>query len=171
MERAAETAYEVGPPQLAEAERLGELHVAVWRDAYAGLLPQHVLDALDPAARAERWRAIAARVDPDGRDGAVRWLVARWSGSPVGMIGVGAPRDDDPPAPRELWVLNVAREHRGRGAAQALMASGLPPGPAYLWVLAGNARAIDFYAKHGFRLDGTEKYDAAQEGVDLRMVR
>ena len=40
---------------------------------------------------------------------------------------------------------------------------------AYLWVLANNERAIGFYERQGFRLDGTE--DEHDEGRHVRMVR
>ena len=97
--------------------------------------------------------------------------MARYAGSPVGMICVGAPRDPNPPAPVQLWSLNVAVAHRGRGAADALLAVGLLPGPAYLWVLRGNARAIAFYRRHGFALDGAQLFDPTYDVVDLRMTR
>ncbi|QQS02482.1 MAG: GNAT family N-acetyltransferase [Austwickia sp.] len=171
MEAQLRTAYEVSPPRVAEAAALGELHVAVWRAAYSGLLLQRHLDALDPAERAEQWRTAAARVDRDGWDGPLRCLVARYAERPVGMICVGAPRDADPPAPVQLWSLNVASAHHGRGAAQALMAAALPDGPAYLWVLTGNERAMAFYRKYGFALDGVEQADPAYDAVDLRMTR
>lgn len=172
--------YDVGPPRLDEAAALGELHVAVWRDAYAGLMARRHLDALDPAARAGLWRAVAeavdetgwaASVDDTGRATGYRALVARHGGRLVGMITVGTPHDAEPPAPVELWSLNVAAEHHGRGVARALVVAALPEGPAYLWVLRGNARAIAFYAKWGFALDGTEKYDPTYDVVDLRMTR
>ncbi len=40
---------------------------------------------------------------------------------------------------------------------------------AYLWVLDGNERAIEFYERQGFRFDGTSKVEPV--GVERRMVR
>lgn len=42
--------------------------------------------------------------------------------------------------------------------------------PAFLWVLDGNQRAIAFYRRHGFELDGVTKMDPVA-GLELRMVR
>jgi ribosomal protein S18 acetylase RimI-like enzyme len=40
---------------------------------------------------------------------------------------------------------------------------------AYLWVVEGNQRALGFYERQGFRVDGTTKEEP--EGLHLRMVR
>lgn len=166
---------ELGPARVAEAAALGRLHVAIWRQAYAGLMRREHLDALDQVAFADRWRRIAERADADGWEdgvrGGVRTLVARVAGEPVGMITVGPARDDDAPAPTQLWALNVAAAWHGRGIAPSLVAAALPKGPAYLWVLRGNARAVAFYRRWGFELDGTTKDDPGYAVVDLRMTR
>ncbi|MGH6913604.1 MAG: hypothetical protein ACREH3_07840, partial [Geminicoccales bacterium] len=47
---AIEMAWPEDPPQIAAA------HVAAWRETYVGLVPQQVLDGLDPAARERTWR-------------------------------------------------------------------------------------------------------------------
>ncbi len=161
--------YELGPLRVDEADALGALHVAVWRSAYAGLMPADYLDALDPAERAAQWRDVARRADAHGWAGGVRALVARSEGRPVGMLAGGTPHDADPPAPYELWSLNVDPAFHGRGVAQALTAAALPDGPAYLWVLRGNARAIAFYRRLGFDLDGATRADP--HGVEERMTR
>ena len=43
-----------------DAEPLGAMHVQAWRETYVGLVPQHVLDDLDPVARARMWRRRSA---------------------------------------------------------------------------------------------------------------
>lgn len=48
----------------------------------------------------------------------------------------------------------------------------MPDGPAELWVLEGNARALAFYARNGFVVDGERKPTGFDTGGDeLHMVR
>lgn len=42
---------------------------------------------------------------------------------------------------------------------------------AYLWALASNHRAVAFYRKLGFGLDGVNRYDPDWRRNDLRMCR
>ena len=57
----------------------------------------------------------------------------------------------------------------GTGVGYALFETAIGDRAAYLWVLANNERAIRFYERQGFRLDGTE--DEHDEGLHVRMVR
>ena len=57
----------------------------------------------------------------------------------------------------------------GTGVGYALFEAAVGDRAAYLWVLAANERAIRFYERQGFRLDGTE--DEQDEGLHVRMVR
>lgn len=146
-----------------DAEALTDLHLDVWDDAYTGLMPQEVLDARrrGRAAAVERRRAWLAE------DPAV-WLAVD-DGRLVGFANAGAPRDADPPAPEELKALYVRASHWSTGLGRRLLTTVLGERPAYLWVLAGNARATRFYERAGFSADGVEV--AEPEGVHVRMVR
>ncbi|MDB5680997.1 MAG: family N-acetyltransferase, partial [Sphingomonas bacterium] len=46
----------VRPARLSDSGRIGEIHVAAWREAYADLMPPARLAALDVAERAAMWR-------------------------------------------------------------------------------------------------------------------
>ncbi|UIJ34698.1 GNAT family N-acetyltransferase [Allobranchiibius sp. GilTou73] len=168
-------AYDVRPPSIADAAELARLHVRVWQEAYRGLLSQDYLDAMEPSGRREEvWRA---RVEPftmgsPATDGQVLQVAAeRPGGAVVGFCQSGPARDDDPPQPYQLWALNVLAAHHGSGVAQRLVAATVGDRPAYLWVLTGNERAIAFYRKLGFELDGATLHDERLDCVDLRMVR
>jgi len=149
-----------------DARSLTDLHLDVWDEAYAGLLPRQVLDArrADPEARFERWRRNLAErttwvLDDPARPGRL-----------LGFSTGGERRDDDATLPeRELWACYVRAEIYDTGAGHALLVAAIGDEPAYLWVLDGNKRAIRFYEKHGFALDGATK--AAFERRELRMVR
>lgn len=169
-------AYGVRPPRLEDADELGSLHVGIWREAYAGLIADEVLADLDPLQRADRWRTIISSPTGrlDGKEGSRALNVVAVhhdTGALVGFASAGPCRDDPPRTERELWALYLLREHRGSGVADLLLAAVLPPGPATLWVLAGNDRAIGYYRKQGFELDGAREHDERHGSDDLRMVR
>ncbi|NLF05794.1 MAG: GNAT family N-acetyltransferase [Actinomycetales bacterium] len=100
-----------------------------------------------------------------------RVAIAQHDDGLVGFISVGPARDDDPPTDTQLWAINVVAEHYGTGVAQLLLDRVLGDGPAYLWVAEGNDRAIRFYERNHFRLDGGRATDRQDGLVELRMVR
>jgi GNAT superfamily N-acetyltransferase len=147
----------------ADAEPLAALHVDVWDDAYTGLMPQGILDDRREkvAERVERWREILQRPEPT-------W-VAEDSDGFVGFVSVGPARDNDLEEMLELYALYVRAAYWSTGVGYALFEVAVGDRAAYLWVLAANERAIAFYERQGFRLDGTE--DEQDEGLHVRMVR
>ena len=146
-----------------DAEPLAHLHLDVWDDAYTGLMPQGILDDRRErvAERVERWRGILEQDQPP--------LVAFGPEGPIGFASAGAGRDNDVAIELELWSLYVRAGWWGRGVGHALFEEAVGDRAAYLWVLAGNDRAIHFYERHGFRLDGAD--DQHDEGRHVRMVR
>jgi len=152
-----------GTPE--DAETMGHLHLDVWDDAYTGLMPQGILDERRDkvAERVERWRDILGQERPT-------W-VAEDSDGLVGFSGAGPGRDNDLDLDLdlELYALYVRAAYYGTGVGYALFERAVGDRACYLWVLAGNDRAIRFYERQGFRLDGTE--DEHDEGLHVRMVR
>lgn len=157
----------ITPPTVADAEALTDLHLDVWEEAYAGLMPPSVF-AERRVRRAERvlsWRGIIASGSSDN-------LLA-WNddGRLLGFSSTGPGRDDPAEGlpPLELMALYVRAEVYGSGVGHALCEAALGPAPAYLWVLDGNERAIRFYERQGFRPDGVTKREDV--GLERRMVR
>jgi GNAT superfamily N-acetyltransferase len=146
-----------------DAEALAHLHLDVWDDAYTGLMPQSILDDRRDkvAERVERWREILSSHD--------RTLLAVGPNGLVGFASAGPGRDNDVDTDLELQALYVRKALWGTGVGYVLFETALGDRAAYLWVLAGNDRAIRFYERQGFRLDGTE--DEHDEGLHVRMVR
>ena len=150
------------PARLDDADAIGDIHVRTWKVAYAGILPDGLLDALDPTIQAARWsRAI--------RSGArTRLLVAERDGRIVGFAAYGPHREPDLGAEAgELYAIYVAPEAWGTGAGRALIravADGLRAAGhrvGILKVLDANARARAFYEREGWAFDRvTEPYDA-----------
>lgn len=164
--------YRIRRLQIADAEELGELHVAVWRQAYVGMMSEQALAAMDPVSRGEGWRRRAESDQADEADGR-RTRIAEHlpSGSLAGFALVGAARDDDAPVPVQLWAINVLARHHGSGVADLLLAETLGDRAAYLWVVEQNARAQAFYRRHGFQADGGRLRDDELAADEVRMVR
>jgi GNAT superfamily N-acetyltransferase len=153
-------------PTVGDLEEMGRVHVQVWREAYAGLLPDDHLASLDPTVGPTRWRE---RVE---RPGGVDWWLARDDeGGIVGLATAGPGRDDDAPVPLELYAINVLRRAHGTGLADDLMAVTVGDRAAYLWVLDGNDRAQAFYRRHGFADDGGRRPEPDTGVAEIRMSR
>ena len=146
-----------------DAEPLAHLHVDVWDDAYTGLMPQGILDDRREkvAERVDKWRVILG-----GRDSI--WVAEDTEGL-IGFASTGPARDNDMDDTLELYSLYVRAAYWGTGVGYALFEVAVGDHAAYLWVLADNERAIAFYERQGFRLDGT--LDEQDEGRHVRMVR
>jgi ribosomal protein S18 acetylase RimI-like enzyme len=134
-----------------DAAAIAAVHVAAWREAYEGLLPERVLGALSVEDRSRRWRRIMAEPDP-AMESAV--FVAVVSAQVAGFGSCGRQRDAALAAAGfegEFSALYLLAAHHGQGLGRLLMgamardlaARGLCG--AALWVLRENLRARRFY--------------------------
>lgn len=164
------TAVRIRPGTREDARAIAEVHVASWRDAYRGLLPDGFLDRLSVD---EREAQRAEGFDDPGSPFSV--LVAEDAGSVVGFVAYGPSRDDDATEETgEVPAIYVEPGVVGTGVGRALFAAateGLRERGyrrATLWVLEANERARRFYEKAGWRWDGTvsrHDFDCANEPV------
>jgi GNAT superfamily N-acetyltransferase len=148
-----------------DAVGIAHLHVDVWEDAYAGVIPASVFERRRSTIteRIGSWRDQLT-------DSSARTTVAEAASGLVGFANVGPARaDDDVNVDEELRALYVRASRWGTGVGRALLTAALAERAAYLWVLRGNDRAISFYQKHGFVDDGATRSD--EYGTQLRMVR
>jgi ribosomal protein S18 acetylase RimI-like enzyme len=168
-----------GPPGLVraavpeDADAIAAVQVATWRDAYAGLMPGEILDALDVGQRAGTWRGILA-APPDG----VFALVFERHGQVRGFVSAGPHRGGH--ARGEVFAIYVDPSCQGQGAGRRLLeAAGRRLAEAgfaeaSLWVLATNRAARGFYESQGWRADGAEQpwtYHGVGEGLtEVRYV-
>lgn len=157
----------VRPANLADADEVIRINVRTWQQAYAGIVPDDVLAALD------------GRIDERVRQARERWsspeprqyhtLVAcpepDAGRRPIGFATYGPYREDqDPehpdPAVGEVLAIYVDPAHQGRGAGRALMDGAVAAlraagaGEVRLWVLEDNAPSRRFYERYGFVADG-----------------
>lgn len=152
---------------------LAELHVAAWRAAYKGLMPQELLDALRVAEREKMWQNAL-------RQPGEEVFVYEREGRLLAFGSLGRQRDADKGADsKELLTLYALPEVWGQGVGKALWLRMLKSLQAQhlrevtLWVLKGNERGISFYEKAGFAPDGKEKLESwhGHELCELRYVK
>lgn len=159
-------AWTIEEPTVADADELGRVHVAIWQQAYAGLMPPEYLDGLDADEFATSWRE---RLE-DPFPGTLR-LVVRDDEGIIGFSTAGPPRIDDAPADLELYAINLLPRAHGTGVADDLLEATIGDRAAYLWVIEGNERAISYYRKRGFADDGGRAVDKESGANEIRMVR
>jgi len=153
-----------------DAQPIAAVHVATWRDAYAGLLPDELLAGLDSSEWAERWRGRLA-----APAGGVFTLVFGADGRVRGFASGGPSRDEFNGG--EVHAIYVDPGCQGRGAGRRLLAAATRLladagfAGASLWVLSGNHPARGFYESQGWHRDGTEHQWTPSDGVSVPEVR
>lgn len=159
--------------RIEDTREIARVHVDSWRETYAGVVSERYFTEEAFERRAAFWSRYLA-LDP--RPG--RFSVATQGERIIGFatsgdsVGPHAERGYAAVRPLTLFSIYVLAHAHGTGAGQALHDAVLDQAPAQLWVLKGNGRAMAFYERNGFRLDGVEYTDPADPNlIELRMVR
>ncbi|MBR0668677.1 GNAT family N-acetyltransferase [Roseomonas hellenica] len=156
------------PPRIraaipADAAAIAAVHVAAWRESYAGLMPDAVLAGLSVARRTGIWDGILSRPEEVG---SIATFVAERENGMLGFASCGVQRT---PALREqgctaeIGAIYILRDAQRRGLGVALMAALaralLQRGhqAASLWVLERNAPARRFYERLGGEVIGRKE--------------
>jgi GNAT superfamily N-acetyltransferase len=156
-----------------DAGRIAEVNVRSWRAAYAGIVPDAVLDGMEIEPRRLTWLGRIADL------GQRSLFVGELDGRVEGYALSGPARDHDlPELAGEVYAIYVDPPAQGRGLGRALLdaasaelrAAGFEP--LVLWVLTANAQGRGFYQACGWRPDGeTRPIDFDGTPVDeLRYV-
>ncbi|RVT95669.1 GNAT family N-acetyltransferase [Rhodovarius crocodyli] len=138
-----------------DAEALGILHVAAWRETYAGLLPDALLAGLSARQRGAMWAGMLG--DPAAHN-MIEAFVAEDAGALVGFASWCRQRDvglRQLGFGGEIGAIYLLRSHQAQGLGRALMrllaqamaARAIPA--AALWVLRENTGARAFYETLG----------------------
>lgn len=137
-----------------DARAVAEVHVASWRWAYRGLLPDDLLDGLSVGDREADWASWLA-------DPALDVVVAERSSRIVGFASGSASRDADALlGTGEVLTLYVTLDAAGTGMGRLLLGAVVAAmrdrgfHRATLWVLEANDRARRFYERAGWTWDG-----------------
>ncbi|HYS98916.1 MAG TPA: GNAT family N-acetyltransferase [Candidatus Dormibacteraeota bacterium] len=134
--------------EVEDATAIARVHVATWRTAYHGLLPDDFLDSLSEDRYEERWRRTIA----DQGSGV---YVAEDGHEVVAFASGGRERAGEDGFAGELYAIYVMRESQGRGHGRALVRAvttglremGLTN--MIVWVLRDNPAARRFYERLG----------------------
>lgn len=155
-----------------DAPAVAAVHLATWRHAYRGQLPDAFLDGLS----LESWTESRRRMLEQPTDG-TRTRTLRVAGELAGFAAFGPARDADlPPEAGEVYAIYLHPSYWDRrlglrlfeDAVELLVSGGREP--CVLWVLETNARARRFYERSGWRPDGARK-DEQRPGATFREVR
>ncbi|MFN2645484.1 MAG: N-acetyltransferase family protein [Burkholderiales bacterium] len=144
----------------ADAHAIAEVHVAAWRSAYRGLLPDAVIAALTVEERRAFWKDMLAKT------AASKVAVGESDGAIAAFCSYGPTRDADDPEAAEIYALYVHPAMWRQGCGRALCehawreAARREHTAITLWVMKGNDRALRFYEHIGFAADGAQRTDA-----------
>jgi ribosomal protein S18 acetylase RimI-like enzyme len=139
-----------------DVERVAEIHVSAWRNAFFGILSNDFLfNRLRVQSRVEIYRKSLISKETETYvfdDGMIK-----------AFMTIGRCRDDDKPDSFELWGLYVDPfwQHSGIGKLMSQFceqeAISRKYDDIYLWVLEPNLTARNFYRKMGYIPDGSMK--------------
>jgi ribosomal protein S18 acetylase RimI-like enzyme len=154
----------IEPATAADAPALARVFLRCWRDAYPGVVPDRILEGLDPGDERRRWEELVA---------AHRVLVARADGDVVGMVRFGP--DEENPERGHVFSLYVDPAASGAGLGRALLGRACEElsaggfGHATLWVFAGNERGLRFYRSAGWAPNGRTRVEPEWEALELQL--
>jgi GNAT superfamily N-acetyltransferase len=162
----------IRPARPDDVDGIATVHAGVWQTAYRDILPASTLEAFTVENRRKFWAGVGL-----GDPAAERLVfVAVDHDCIVGFAACGLPRDSDMGFDAELYVLNVDPRRWRRGVGRRLFAhcvdhlSVLGHGSFYLWVLAANERARQFYESLGGQLLADRRRDADFDGVGVAEI-
>lgn len=157
--------------RVGDAAVLADIHIAAWRAAYRGLMPDAYLAALSLEERTKMWTSVLVRPSP------AKSVIAEIGGAAAGWCRFGPTRDQDAQDVAEIYAINIHPQYWRCGAGRALCDHALREAAARehtamtLWVLRDNQRARRFYECIGFAPDGAQKTDTQLIGSPLHDLR
>jgi GNAT superfamily N-acetyltransferase len=158
-----------------DAPAVGLVQATVFRETYAGRVPDDVVARFEPDAFARAWRESLAS-PPDGIH---RLLVACAGAQVLGPCAIGPSQDRDAGAATgEVTVLGVHPDARRQGHGSRLINAGVDllrdagAEAVTLWLLAHDESTRGFVSGSGFTPDGAYRDRVVSpDGDTLREVR
>jgi len=134
----------------ADFAKVAQMHYPVWRQSWAGILPDYMLDILGTP---QRW---ATETYPQNLrpSGWAMWIAE--SGRKVLGVTIFGP-DHTSPDHLQVDALYTAEEGQRLGIGGRLLNKAVranPSGDVILWCAVKNSKARHFYEKNNFQLDG-----------------
>jgi ribosomal protein S18 acetylase RimI-like enzyme len=106
----------IRPAVAGDAAAMAEVHVACWRETYAGMIPDRVLAMLDVEARRHMWKRAIRQA---GSDTFV--CVRALDGTIAGFAECGPRRDVPEDYDAEVLAIYLLQLVQGRGVGRTLM--------------------------------------------------
>ena len=158
-----------------DAPAIGMVQATVFREAYAGRVPDEIVSLFEPDAFARTWRESLA-APPEGVH---RLLVACAGEQVVGLAAIGPSQDPDAgSAAGEVTVLAVHPDARRQGHGSRLLNASVDllaeagAESVTLWLLTDDERTRAFLTASGFAPDGAFRDRVVSpDGDTLREVR
>ena len=157
---------EVRAATAADATHLADIFVAAWRHGYRGVVPDDVIDALDPDEYAAAFAERIARPEPHTA------VALDPAGQPIGFAAYES--DAEHPGDGYLASLYVHPVAQRAGVARRLLRhviDAMPGADIRLWVFEPNAPARRLYEAAGFRADGARLTDPRWRTPQIRYLR
>ena len=162
-----------------DAAAVARVHVEAWRAAYAGLIDEAALAALDVEQRTQSWQRWLSNDPTLNKEQHTCIVAIDETDAVLGWATYGAGREPGWQHYGELagcyahpdaWSTGIGRAMIER-VTDDLTVMGFQR--AYLWVLRGNDRATRFYERAGWSADGGEKvlHHSTGDLQELRYVR
>lgn len=153
--------------QPADAPAISRVHISSWRSTYRGLVPDHVLDNLDPERNSIRWHENISR-----HDELKCHFVAENNQKQVVGFAIGGPnRTENTGYNGELYAIYLLKESQRKGAGRALLLSVARWLSEHnytsmlVWVLAQNPAKYFYEAMGGIPV-GRKKIDIGNAPID-----
>lgn len=145
--------------QKEDADIIGEVHSAAWKQTYQGVFSQEYLDSDSPSARREEFLSSL-------NDRHCVYLLLKNDDQASGIVKLLVNRNDI-----EVASFYILEEYRGRGFGRKILEyifSEYKDRHFVLWVLETNLNARAFYEKCGFEL--TDKTRLINRGGEFKQL-
>ena len=141
-----------------------------WKSVYSGYVNPELLSDAGCRERAQSLREdfVQQRLEE---------YVWEENGEVLALLSVGDTADSDRMGDFEIWRIYAASNAQGRGIGGRLLAFAERRAgeKAYrtivIWAFKQNIRAIEFYRKHGFRVDREEKLGEPYFADGIRLLK
>ena len=156
--------YIIRKASMDDVNDIARIHVNSWQEAYKGLMPQRFIESYTFDKRHKLWTNIIERE-------LAAVFVAVSHDECLGFLCVGQLKSMEDTQTYELSSIYINSSYIGVGIGQSLykecekylLVRGAEQ--VTVWALDSNKRALNFYAKLGFRLTGHTSKEQAEEVV------